>query len=222
MPYRRRKNVNYRRNRRMKRYKGSLYRKRSSNFVSFKQVYEPTAVSTSSVASQDGGFYLRLNDMPAPTVTAIKGMFDAYRFAHVTWKVFQLGTTAITQGIANTVSVETAVPMPIIYTAIDYNSVNGPALAVDIMAYSSCKRATPNTLGELRSLRQSYKPKIAVQAFATSPSSGYMEKASPWLNTAYGNVEHYGIVYFIDPSTGNGYFSFQFSADVIIQCKNVI
>jgi hypothetical protein len=83
------------------------------------------------------------------------------------------------------------------YSIVDYDDANTPVQISDLMQYSNVI-VSGATTGHYRKWR----PHVAMAAFQ-STFTGYANVASPWLDCASGDIQHYGIKVGMDalPST---------------------
>jgi len=83
------------------------------------------------------------------------------------------------------------------YSIVDFDDANTPVATSDLMQYSNVI-VSGATTGHYRKWR----PHVAMAAFQ-STFTGYANVASPWLDCASGDIQHYGIKMAMDalPST---------------------
>lgn len=73
-------------------------------------------------------------------------------------------------------------------TVIDYDDSSVPTTRNELLQYGTCKVMAPN-----KYFKRSIVPKIAVQTYKTSLTTGYAAKAKQWLDCADDTVPHFGL-----------------------------
>jgi hypothetical protein len=126
----------------------------------------------------DMQYYFYLNQLTG--VTSLVGAWDQYKFEQVTLNfqpVFsQQSFTSASGGVIGNFA-----------TVIDYDDVASTNYAT-LLAYETCLH-TPAYFPHSRTLR----PRVASALYSGSTFSGYGNLSSPWIDTASGSVQHYGI-----------------------------
>lgn len=117
--------------------------------------------------------------------------WDAYRLNKVTVEFIFNNNFSQVNGVATT--------MPYIFIVNDYDDSNVTAIT-DIVQRDGCRCELLD-----HKITQGCVPKLAITAFATTTTNGYMEpKAHQWVSTgpagSFTDPQHYGIKIFIDAS----------------------
>lgn len=137
-----------------------------------------TSWQSSAAGDTTKGYSFQLSDVP--NASEFTSLFDAYRFTGV-----QITFTPVNIGITTAYNCNP----PIIYSAIDFDSVSGVSTVADINQYDNCV------------VHNAYKPftikLIPKAAFAmyNGAFTGYAEgKEKQWMDCASSNIQHYGVL----------------------------
>lgn len=136
--------------------------------------------------------------------TAYTTIFDSYR-------ILQLTTSFIP--VATAFGSGTTVSHGALLTAIDYDDANAPSTSADLVNYDSCQIDRVGNFVE-----RTYNPKVAAAVYSGAFTS--FAQSSLWIDCASPNVQHYGLKYFIEPSTGSTSPTWDIHATYVIQFKN--
>lgn len=196
--------VNVRRMRRMRRkrgklttlYKGKYARKYAPQTHSFTRTFLVDTAYSIPVGWIGGGFgrSFQLNDLP--NVSEFTSLFDQYRIKGISFKLVPKQGLAIQQGVV-TAGGNQAV-MPKIYSCIDYDDASAPGSIDEVLQYQNVKISRAN-----QTHKRYFKPAIADELFNTGVTTAYGMRKNTWIDCSYPSVEHYGIRFYIEPSTAN-------------------
>jgi hypothetical protein len=169
----------------------------------FRQIVDQGSVNQSTSAVVLGGFGARLALLDQAATFA--AMFDFYRIAFVKFKFRPIYTAQYAASNAP----------PILYTAIDYDSIAAPASLAAIRQYSTCKETRYD-----KDHVRCFKPKIALGVVDTTGVVGAVSTTG-WCDTADTNVFHYGLKYAI---TQGQVINFTYSVELefFIEFKNLV
>lgn len=179
----------YRRRRIVRKYRPRRRRQRIMRFNprihNFKETIEFNNIATATT-SQYTYFGLSVNASMASNMSSLSSLFDSYRIMGIKFSFYPQYNVSYTQGV--TVAGE----IPMIYTAVDYDSDTAPTTLSVVEQYATCRRQFFN-----RPHSRYFKPKPTAYAAVTTSSSGYGTynlSRSTWMDMGNLNVKYFGII----------------------------
>lgn len=171
----------------------------NARIYSFKQVIELPNIVTTANPNPITLFARSFKLADVPDLTHFSGLFDQYRICGVTWNIFPHYTMAwVTPTTA-----AASVPPPQIYTAIDYDDAKVPSDLVVLQQYTTCKYMFFN-----KTHTRYIKPRCVSYSLLTGASTSYGNLPIPpdtWIDVAYDQVQHYGLLgAIVYPTTASG------------------
>jgi hypothetical protein len=160
--------------------------------------YQVGTISGSSTVPAAGAYAFMLSQFPSSGL--FTQLFDRYRLMAVNLQF---------QPISGGLPATTGGPL---VTAIDYDDTNVPN---GELQQRDTAMQTPNGVYFERTLT----PRIAAAAYSGAFSSYGNLPATTWIDTASGNVQYYGIKYYLPIQSGNSQL-YAVTARVMVQFKN--
>jgi len=139
---------------------------------------------------------IELNNLP--NYAEFTNLFDAYRITKVVARfIYDQNSAQATPAVGGTQNVF----MPSLVTVNDYDDATPLAAITDYVQYETFKVERMD-----RPIVRTFKPKVAVPAYAGGAFSGYLRgsDASPWIDAASPNVELYGLKYGVQATMEGG------------------
>jgi hypothetical protein len=136
-----------------------------------------------------------------PGATEFTSLYDHYKID----KVEVTFVLDMADGALNTTTL-----YPRLIIAPDWNDSSAPIVEDDVLQYQQA--AVFQFSGVNREFTFTVKPKVANTVFRTAVTSAYQIAPASWLDTAYSDVPHYGIKFFLA-----NYNTTSFGATVIRQ-----
>lgn len=123
--------------------------------------------------------YFSLNNIT--TTSDFTSLFDRYKIVGVKYRIYYHQNSADVSG---------GQLLPMIQYSIDNDDAAAPSSIASITSRGDCKT---KILGGQQYISLYIRPKVATTAFQSGVSSAYAVDKAKWINSAYPNVEHYGI-----------------------------
>jgi len=123
-----------------------------------------------------------------PGSASYQQVFDQYRFDLIEFELYPLQTVNPVLG--------TSVLAPVLYSALDYDDDIVLLTLPAIREYGTCQTHKP-----LTTIRRTFRPNIAINAFA-STGNAYVSRPAEWLDIAYNSVQHYGVKIGMETASG--------------------
>jgi len=159
-----------------------------------------------TVAGNGGSYDFALNNVP--NANEFIALFDHYYISKVVMRFFP----QVNQ--MNTGTNSGLVTVPLLYTAIDYDSTAVPASGTVIQQYATCKAVSAT-----RPFTRVIVPRIANSVYRAAGGAFSVAAPRTWLDVAYTDVPHYGLVFFANPAIANGQFSYRVEATYYFACR---
>ncbi len=146
-----------------------------------------------TTTDQLAAYAVALEDLPG--YSTIANAFDEYRILKLTFSFHP----AMSDNYWETTS-GSAVGLPVLMTAIDYDDAVTPANKDAVLRYDTCVVHHHES-----QLVRSFKPKVSVTYWQNAVSSGFGSASDRWLDCSSSGIEHYGIKCCLspDPSAKN-------------------
>lgn len=160
------------------------------------------------VYSLGGGAYI--NACVFDNQAGFQSVFDQYKLTKVICQVIFTSNSSATNS---------SVQLPTMYGICDADDANLVTSEANALSYSNCKvMQLGNSSGPTGGIQTLTLPDPMAQISALSTnlglSSSAMQKRSPWLDTAAGNIEHTGMKFYVNTPGGtnavSGYCQFVF------------
>jgi len=136
----------------------------------------------------------------------LAAVFDQYRVTTIEVWIEPTSTSVSNLGVGTTN----------LYSAVDYDSAANPTTVDQILAYENV--IVSNTAnGHYRK----FKPHIAVAAYQGA-FSGYQNTSNVWIDSASGDVQHYGVKLGIGPTSSNSLIQINYVCRMKLEFRNVI
>lgn len=169
------------------------------------QIVHGDAALTFSVVNVYGQLVFRADELPQWATFA--SLYDQYRITRIEVQFRPVATTNAIQ--------TTTVNVPMIATAIDYTASANPTTFTFVEEYETCM-VTAGTTNFVRA----FTPRALTMVYRSAINTGYGTlNPGTWLDTAYGDIPHYGLIYAM--STTNGNFSYEYLVRYDMAFRNV-
>lgn len=173
--------------------------------VQVSQIIHGGIALTFSVVNVYGQLVFNVDLLPQWNTFA--SLYDQYRIERVEVQFRPVATISTNQ--ASTVNI------PMIATAIDYTSRNLPTTFGQVEEYETCMIAAGTT-----NFVRAFRPRALTMVYRSAVSTGYgLVAPGTWLDVAYGDIPHYGLVYAM--STTNGNFSYEYLVRYDLSFRNI-
>lgn len=162
---------------------------------------------------------------PAPSAlpqwASFTALFDQYRIAAIE---MTLSYSRNSDSVTSAAGTSPPTAMPLLHSIVDYDDATAPTTAAYML-----QRSEDNIwqVGDNSRTQKKWliKPKIALGAYQASAFTGYAQGSpNQWIDTAYPNVQYYGLKLFMDSfpgvSTQLGYATIH--CRFFLEFKNVI
>lgn len=138
-------------------------------------------------AGTDGFFTYNFQLLDLPQVASFSALFDAYKINKILIKFIPAYNVFGVTGNPVAGGLQPGRP-EYLTTVLDYDDNANLTTQAQLMEYDTFKQTAP-TQKHIRS----FKPAVAMNAFRTAVTSGYVQKKQQWIDIANTDVEHYGI-----------------------------
>jgi len=113
--------------------------------------------------------------------TEFTSLFDKYKITGIKYKIMYQCNDAAVQG---------SQVLPIIHYAVDSDDSSTPSTLGAVQERANCKSTV---LGNTQVISFFFKPKVATMVYNGVASTGYAVSKSPYINSSYPSVPHYGV-----------------------------
>lgn len=148
-----------------------------------------------------GGYYFQLNDLPQ--VTTFTGLYDQYKIDKIRisfipcQQIVAIPTSTTAAGVTVSSEVKTGNNSFGIYgTVIDYDDAS--VTSYTLQTFSEFATWRMNQVSSQKWHTRTFRPHIAVGAYASGVFTGFTNKSNQWLDCASPTIQHYGIKLYAD------------------------
>lgn len=173
-------------------------------------------VTTASGGVSHGSFGVAFSLSALPANNEFTTLFDQYRITWVDLDIipeWNMAYTAFSSGNGTTGGW--------FHSAVDYDDNSAPTASqtgVSELAQYPSYKCLPIT----SHVRVSFKPKVALAAYAASAFTSYASASDQWLDCASSAIEHYGfkgVVEVIAPSSASVFANYRWVARVHVELR---
>jgi hypothetical protein len=138
-----------------------------------------------------------------PNFTEFTALYDAYRIVQIRATFYPISNNVLPSSSR-------------FYTVIDYDDGTAFTTVGDAEQYDSCQTSS---VDNNTAIQRVYNPRIAQAVYSGAFTSFAQSLVGTWIDTASSTVQHYGLKWALDASTGVTNV-FRIEVDCVIQCKN--
>jgi hypothetical protein len=180
----------------------------SSQVYQFQQLTPPTVISQSGLSGSTGAISFTISELDQ--ASSFAALFDQYR-------IETIEVTFSPMYRANPLNTASAVLIPLIYVAVDYDDANTPSSLAVLREYENC-----TVHDDSQEFTIVFHPHVAIAAYSGAFTS-FSNQVSPWIDLASTGVLHYGIKWGITGVTASQSTSqsWNVSARFKFACRNV-